>query len=62
MDKTLTTLTFEFRRLSEKKLNEAVNEFKLNIVNKILAEANKEKGSLNSISTPCQQTTISFSF
>lgn len=45
MDKTLATLTFEFRRLSDKKPNEAVNEFKLNIVNKILAEANKELGS-----------------
>lgn len=44
MDKTLATLTFEFRRLSEKKPNDAVNEFKLNIVNKILAEANKELG------------------
>ena len=44
MDKTLATLTFEFRRLSEKKPNDTVNEFKLNIVNKILAEANKELG------------------
>lgn len=44
MDKTLATLTFEFRRLSEKKPNDAVNEFKLNIVNNVLAEANKELG------------------
>lgn len=44
MDKTLATLTFEFRRLSEKKPNDLVNEFKLNIVNNILAEANKELG------------------
>lgn len=44
MDKTLATLTFEFRRLSEKKPNDAVNEFKLNIVNNLLAEANKELG------------------
>ena len=44
MDKTLATLTFEFRRLSEKKPNDAVNEFKLNIVNHVLAEANKELG------------------
>ena len=27
MDKTLATLTYEFRRLSEKKPNEIVNEF-----------------------------------
>lgn len=44
MDKTLATLTYEFRRLSEKKPNDAVNEFKLNIVNNVLAEANKELG------------------
>lgn len=44
MDKTLATLTYEFRRLPEKKPNETVNEFKLNIVNNILAEANKELG------------------
>lgn len=44
MDKILATLTYEFRRLSEKKPNETVNEFKLNIVNNILAEANKELG------------------
>lgn len=44
MDKTLATLTYEFRRLSEKKPNEIVNEFKLNIVNNILVEANKELG------------------
>lgn len=44
MNKTLATLTYEFRRLSEKKPNDAVNEFKLNIVNNVLAEANKELG------------------
>lgn len=44
MDKTLATLTYEFRLLSEKKPNDAVNEFKLNIVNNVLAEANKELG------------------
>lgn len=44
MDKTLATLTYEFRRLSEKKPNETVNEFKLNIVNNILTGANKELG------------------
>lgn len=42
MDKTLATFTYEFRRLSEKKSNDAVNEFKLNIVNNVLAEAGKE--------------------
>ena len=44
MDKILSTLTYEFRRLSEKKPNETVNEFKLNIVNDILADANEELG------------------
>ena len=44
MDKTLATLTYEFRRLSEKKPNDAVKIFKLNIVNNVLAEANKVLG------------------
>lgn len=38
----LNTLVYEFRRLSEKRPNDTVNEFKLNIVNKLLAEANNE--------------------
>lgn len=43
MEKTkLNTLVYEFRRLSDKKPNETVNEFKLDIVNKLLAEANNE--------------------
>lgn len=43
----LNTLVYEFSRLSEKRPNDAVNEFKLDIVNKTLAEANNYLISLN---------------
>ena len=45
MDKILSTLYYEFLRLSEKKPNDTVNEFKLKIVNNILAKANKKLGN-----------------
>lgn len=45
----LNTIVYEFRRLSDKKPNDTVNEFKLNIVNKLLAEANNELEALGSI-------------
>lgn len=44
----LNTIVYEFRRLSDKKPNDTVNEFKLNIVNKLLAEANNELEALGS--------------
>lgn len=44
----LNTIVYEFRRLSDKKPNDTVNEFKLNIVNKLLAEANNELEILGS--------------
>ena len=42
----LNTLAYEFRKLSDKRPNDTVNEFKLDIVNKLLAEANNELESL----------------
>ena len=42
----LNTIVYEFRRLSDKKPNDTVNEFKLNIVNKLLTEANNELEAL----------------
>lgn len=42
METKLNTLVYEFRRLSDKKPNDTINEFKLGIVNKLLAEANTE--------------------
>lgn len=44
----LNTIVYEFRRLSDKKPNDTVNEFKLNIVNKLLAKANNELETLGS--------------
>lgn len=44
----LNTIVYEFRRLSDKKPNDTVNEFKLNIVNKLLTEANNELEELGS--------------
>lgn len=44
----LNTIVYEFRRLSDKKPNDTVNEFKLNIVNELLAEANNELEALGS--------------
>lgn len=44
----LNTIVYEFRRLSDKKPNDTVNEFKLNIVNKLLDEANNELEALGS--------------